>query len=286
MPRALSSGRIDTQLLAAAPPSCSVLESECVETLQCPASSALCCAAVFRQWRRRPPFFPLCSGFCGTRAKKESRPRDLGRARDGQTEIRRACIAMACALVALATALVATASLPWCAADLPVHCDINHVYGVWELFAVDAPPVPAPRLPYLAPDRAAGHVLEACDSTALGNSSGTGVSAAVRVELRPPNLVVEQDARGRRGTFTMTYDEGFELRFRGRRYTAFFRYGFDPAADLPFRSFCHETSVGQVHDLQSLAMCTMPGVLCAGNHCFDSCLSVHDTHSHDEHTRT
>ena len=193
---------------------------------------------------------------------------------------------MACAFVALATALVATASLPWCAADLPVHCDINHVYGLWELFAVDAPPVPTPRLPYLAPDRAAGDVLEACDSTAFGNSSEKGVSAAVRVELRPPNLVVEQDARGRRGTFTMTYDEGFELRFRGRRYTAFFRYGFDPAADLPFRSFCHETSVGQVHDLQSLAMCAMPGVLCAGNHCFDSCLSVHDTHSHDEHTRT
>ena len=189
---------------------------------------------------------------------------------------------MACALVALATALVATASLPWCAADLPVHCDINHVYGLWELFAVDAPPVPTPRLPYLAPDRAAGDVLEACDSTAFGNSSEKGVSAAVRVELRPPNLVVEQDARGRRGTFTMTYDEGFELRFRGRRYTAFFRYGFDPAADLPFRSFCHETSLGQVNGLQSLAMCTMPGVLCARNHC----LSVHDTHSHDEHTRT
>ncbi|MGB1594169.1 MAG: hypothetical protein ACPIOQ_15555 [Promethearchaeia archaeon] len=74
LPRARSSGRIDTQLLAAAPPSCPVLESECVETLQCPASSALCCAAVFRPVEEAAAF--LNSWILRDERKKESKARD------------------------------------------------------------------------------------------------------------------------------------------------------------------------------------------------------------------
>jgi len=60
----------------------------------------------------------------------------------------------------------------------------------------------------------------------------------------------------RRGSFTMAYDQGLEIRFAGWRYTAFFKYEFEPSQDLPFLSFCHETGTGwSFHDQFRLPGC-------------------------------
>lgn len=54
----------------------------------------------------------------------------------------------------------------------------------------------------------------------------------------------------------MAYDEGLEVRFGGRRYTAFFKYGFNATRDMPFVSFCHETRSGWTfHDRLRLPGC-------------------------------
>lgn len=73
----------------------------------------------------------------------------------------------------------------------------------------------------------------------------------VKVSLQEPNIAV--DAEGNRGTWTMIYDEGFEVQVGGRVYFAYSRYtpnkGTSLASDkvAGYTSHCDETMVGWVH---------------------------------------
>lgn len=80
--------------------------------------------------------------------------------------------------------LVLGMMLPACVCDLPVHCEIEYVYGMWE-FAYTGDQAASP-LPVLPPaHREASDGNSTCDSGALG---GGGM---LTLELRKPNLVVE-----------------------------------------------------------------------------------------------
>ncbi len=76
------------------------------------------------------------------------------------------------------------------------------------------------------------------------------------VSLEEPNVAT--DGEGNRGTWTMIYDEGFEVVIKGRKYFAFFKY--EPKVPLEqarpgeikdFTSFCDETFVGWYHDVDN-----------------------------------
>jgi cathepsin C len=71
------------------------------------------------------------------------------------------------------------------------------------------------------------------------------------VILSEPNVAT--DGKGNKGTWTMVYDEGFEVRIAGKTYFAFFVYVpkvSEPTADnnADFDSICSETFTGWYHD--------------------------------------
>jgi hypothetical protein len=70
------------------------------------------------------------------------------------------------------------------------------------------------------------------------------------VHLTEPNLA--HDDAGNKGTWTMIYDEGFEVVINNQKFFTFFKY--EPKVDNPspdknedFTSFCDETFTGWYH---------------------------------------
>lgn len=76
-------------------------------------------------------------------------------------------------------------------------------------------------------------------------------SKVVKVTLAEPNIAI--DADGNKGTWTMIYDEGFEVQVGGRVYFAYSKYGPNKGTSLSsdkvagYTSHCDETMVGWVH---------------------------------------
>ncbi|XP_046390646.1 dipeptidyl peptidase 1-like [Ischnura elegans] len=106
-------------------------------------------------------------------------------------------------------------------ADIPVHCLYEDVVGKWEL--------------HEGPRDGSNDI--ACDS------SFTTDNFAV-VDLQEPNVAVDQ--YGNVGTWTLIYDEGFEVIVNGRKYFAFFAYEESGGNTV---SHCEKTSVGWSHDV-------------------------------------
>lgn len=79
--------------------------------------------------------------------------------------------------------LALVVALPACVCDLPVHCEIEHVYGAWEFMYSDGDAQTASLLPVLPPNH---HQISdgsaTCDTGALGGD-------VLTLELRRPNLV-------------------------------------------------------------------------------------------------
>jgi len=110
-------------------------------------------------------------------------------------------------------------------ADLPVHCELSHVLGEWEF-----------------------HLSVSNLANTLPDCSNFEVDSTMKLTFQNPNVVV--DGAGQKGTFTLIYDEGFEVRLHGRKYFAFFKYTVDKKVHGMFRhrSYCHKTQTGSFHD--------------------------------------
>jgi len=128
-------------------------------------------------------------------------------------------------------------------ADLPVHCLNIQVAGRWvfELSRDDGDR-------YLR----CGHKVP---DTNLDHFTKKGFDLEVVkkyiLELREPNIAV--DAAGNRGTWTMVYDEGFEVIINNKRFFAFSKYVPKTPESLSkddvedYTSICDETLVGWFH---------------------------------------
>lgn len=102
-------------------------------------------------------------------------------------------------------------------ADLPVHCLRHQVEGRWE-FNLGPTSSDRPSCGHKHPD--------AQDSQpalrTLGDGGASSVTSKMIVSLNSPDhAVTSQDSSG---SFTMIYDEGFEVVVEGKTFFAFSRF--------------------------------------------------------------
>jgi len=93
--------------------------------------------------------------------------------------------------------------------DTPVHCEYEQIIGNWELLV-------SQHIPYSASGgiKDNQHLVQSeCKLDYLFKPQ-----FSVNVELRPPNKVVAfEQGKSTNGTFTMVYDQAFELVLNGYR---------------------------------------------------------------------
>jgi cathepsin C len=149
-----------------------------------------------------------------------------------------------------AAALAAAASVmcraPGALADIPVHCLHRQTVGTWTFKMSDDTSDDTLTCGHKLPDE----VMTMVDNKVRFDSPHFDVSSTMRVTLESPNVAT--DEQGNKGTWTMVYDEGFEVRIAGKTLFAFFVYEpkvSDPRPDenADFSSICDETFTGWYH---------------------------------------
>jgi cathepsin C len=83
------------------------------------------------------------------------------------------------------------------------------------------------------------------DNYGLGEPNFTPASK-MHVHLKAPNIAVTTDEKGKehKGTWTMIYDEGFEVRIKGHKFFAYSMYQEKDGKDV---SYCDKTHPGWYH---------------------------------------
>eukprot|EP00928_Gymnodinium_smaydae_P089648 TRINITY_DN73577_c0_g1_i1.p1 TRINITY_DN73577_c0_g1~~TRINITY_DN73577_c0_g1_i1.p1 ORF type:complete len:580 (+),score=98.65 TRINITY_DN73577_c0_g1_i1:99-1838(+) len=145
----------------------------------------------------------------------------------------------AAAAAALSVAALFVGVWP-CAADLPVHCLRHQVVGEWE-FTLGPLGDRRTSCGHQTPDNA---YQQPAASSLLG-VPGEATSVR-RFSLRDPDEVAPTEESAEPGTWTMIYDEGFEVRSGDFVYFAFSKFDFesDGAGGKRNISRCAETQVG------------------------------------------
>lgn len=108
-------------------------------------------------------------------------------------------------------------------ADTPANCTFEDTVGTWMFYE-----------------------SERSQTNQIDCSRGSAVVQKVHVDLKYPNVAADQ--WGNRGTWTMVYNQGFEVTVSGRSYFAFFDYSKQGEV---VTSFCNRTqpSHGWSHDV-------------------------------------
>lgn len=70
------------------------------------------------------------------------------------------------------------------------------------------------------------------------------VKKIYKLQLLSPNIAI--DTQGNRGTWTMIYNQGFEVVIDKKKFFAFSKYEKRPDGNIT--SSCHETLIGTFHD--------------------------------------
>ncbi|XP_054160422.1 dipeptidyl peptidase 1-like [Oppia nitens] len=117
--------------------------------------------------------------------------------------------------------LVFTSIIYGVSADTPANCSYEEIRGVWQ---------------FHESDRSADRTEKCEGSQRLVNT--------VKVELNYPNIAV--DEYGNNGTWTLIYNQGFEVIVNNRKYFAFSNY---TQKGNIVTSYCHETQYGWSHDV-------------------------------------
>ncbi|XP_018016814.1 dipeptidyl peptidase 1-like [Hyalella azteca] len=121
----------------------------------------------------------------------------------------------------LLSLLVVAVTFELGAADLPVECYFSDIQGTWTFYES-------------ARDGSPGMACDTVDEVVYQKT----------IKLRFPNTA--EDEFGNIGTWTMVYDQGFEVRVGGRSYFAF-SY-FEKTGDN-VTSYCDKTFPGWARDL-------------------------------------
>jgi cathepsin C len=123
-------------------------------------------------------------------------------------------------------------------ADLPVHCLRHQVAGDWE-FTLG---------PLNSKRSSCGHTKpdNPYQQPHMQFLTSAGATSKRRFSLGNPNTVTDED--GSSGTWTMIYDEGFEVAVGGSVFFAFNKFNFTDADRQHNISHCGETQIGWYHD--------------------------------------
>jgi len=138
--------------------------------------------------------------------------------------------------------LAALLVLPWVSlADLPVHCVRHQVVGDWE-FTIG---------PASQKRSSCGHAKPDSPNAqpALNFLESHGPTTSLKLSLQDPSSVTTED--GARGSWTMIYDEAFEVSVNGLVFLAFSDFEFvqDSVKGRTNVSNCDRTQLGWYHDV-------------------------------------
>ena len=132
-------------------------------------------------------------------------------------------------------------------ADIPVHCLHRQAIGTWIFRMGSNDHDDTLTCGHKLPDS----VMTMVDNRVRFKNPNFKVSHDYKITLSEPNIAT--DSNGAKGTWTMVYDEGFEVRINGKTFFAFFVYV--PKVEQPtpdnnadFDSICSETFTGWYHD--------------------------------------
>jgi len=134
--------------------------------------------------------------------------------------------------------LVLVATFQCSLADLPVHCLRHQVAGQWEFTLGPVGPTRS-TCGHLSPD-------SPYKQPAMKYLEQMGASTKRRMTLNDPNTVSGED--GSSGTWTMIYDEAFEVAMGDWTYLAFSKFEFTDADMQRNISRCDHTQIGWYHD--------------------------------------
>eukprot|EP00742_Colponemidia_sp_Colp-10_P000741 GILJ01000804.1.p1 GENE.GILJ01000804.1~~GILJ01000804.1.p1 ORF type:complete len:559 (+),score=64.67 GILJ01000804.1:63-1679(+) len=132
-------------------------------------------------------------------------------------------------------------------ADLPVHCLATDIAGEWVFFMGPAGGDSSTPCGHGSPDENTDHIRQ---------NINFPLAKTVKVSLVVPN--VAQDDAGNMGSWTMVYDEGFEVVIDGQKFFAFSKYttttnqvpkDTDNEETAGYTSICAETFAGWFHNV-------------------------------------
>jgi cathepsin C len=146
--------------------------------------------------------------------------------------------------VLLIVAAVALLQPDFADADLPVHCVHSQVRGTWT-FHRGAGEKEKMGLKCSQTPEVYDH---ASDRYGLGEPNFQ-VADKIKVHLKEPNIAEHVDAQGKhhKGTWTMIYDEGFEVTINKHKYFAF-SYFKQGSTEHHKKSVCHMSFPGWYHN--------------------------------------
>merc|ERR1711998_432674 len=132
-------------------------------------------------------------------------------------------------------------------ADLPVHCVHSQILGKWA-FHRGAGQQEKVGLKCSQTPELYDH---ASDRYGLGEPNFT-TEDKVEVHLKEPNIVEFTDQKGKmhKGTWTMIYDEGFEVNVANHKYFAF-SYFKQGSTEHHKKSVCHMSFPGWYHNAKN-----------------------------------
>merc|ERR1712072_900236 len=129
-------------------------------------------------------------------------------------------------------------------ADLPVHCVHSQVLGKWSFHRGPG----QQHKKGLSCSQTKKVYDEASDRYGLGEPNFTPADK-MTVHLKEPNVAEHVDSMGvtHKGTWTMIYDEGFEVNIKDHKYFAF-SYFKQGSSEHHKKSICHITFPGWYHN--------------------------------------
>ncbi|CAD7936342.1 unnamed protein product [Amoebophrya sp. A120] len=130
--------------------------------------------------------------------------------------------------------------LPGVSADLPVHCLRHQVEGDWTFYLSE----PSPERSSCGHGRPDNEKREPNPRDLVVDSNAGGGNRQMKVSLSMPNRA--QTDTDVAGTFTMIYDEGFEVAVDNKVFFAFSRFDLDALGRNQTK--CDETLTGWYHD--------------------------------------
>ena len=117
--------------------------------------------------------------------------------------------------------------VPLALADIPVHCLHRQTLGTWTFRLGSNDHDDTLTCGHKLPDA----VMTMVDNRVRFDNPNFKVSKDYEVTLTEPNVAT--DAKGNKGTWTMVYDEGFEVRIAGKTFFSFFVYVPKVASPTP-----------------------------------------------------